>query len=56
VLNKLTKAHKQKLMDKGIVICRQITASPEVLNPLQLTAKRTKDILNEINQLTNENT
>lgn len=55
VLNKLTKAHKQKLMDKGIVICRQITASPEVLTPLQLTAKRTKNVLDEIHQLTNVN-
>ncbi|MCF8362620.1 MAG: restriction endonuclease [Prolixibacteraceae bacterium] len=52
VLNKLTKAHKQKLMDSGIVICRQITASPDVLKPLQMNDKRTKDVLDEILQLT----
>jgi len=52
VLNKLTKAHKQKLMDKGIVICRQITSSPCVLKPLQLTEKRIIDVLDEIELLT----
>lgn len=53
VLHNLTKEHKQKLMNKGIVICRQITAKPEVLQPLQLTSKRTDEVLNEIHKLTN---
>lgn len=53
VLHKLTKDQKQKLMNKGIVICRQISTNPDVLKPLQLTEKRTSDLLNEIHQLTN---
>ncbi|MDA3881170.1 MAG: ATP cone domain-containing protein [Prolixibacteraceae bacterium] len=53
VLHNLTNEHKQKLMNKGIVICRQVTASPDVLKPLQLTDKRTNDVLSEIHKLTN---
>lgn len=48
VLNNLSKAQKQQLMEKGVVICRQILANPDVLQGLQLNTKSRREILEEV--------
>lgn len=47
VLNSITKAQKQQLMDKGIVICRQIVDDPKVIDFLQLNSRKLTDLLDE---------
>lgn len=51
VLNNITKAQKQKLMDDGIVICRQLQNNQKVLDQFGLTSRKTKAILNEIENI-----
>lgn len=51
VLNELSDENKQKLMNKGIVICRQLTSNSEVLNSLQLSVSKYNAILKEIETL-----
>lgn len=51
VLNNLTKAQKQLLMDKGIVICRQIKSNPDLLNQLNLTTRKKNSLIKEIDIL-----
>lgn len=52
VLHALSDENKTKLMNKGIVICRQLTANSEALKALQLSQNNIKKILDEINTLT----
>ncbi len=51
VLHNLTKAQKQRLMDNGIVICRQIRENPEVLEPFQIKPKKLNSLMEEIDDL-----
>lgn len=53
-LTKLTKKEKQTLMEKGIVLCRQINKDPSVLNNISLSSKKTEMILKEIEDLCSE--
>ncbi len=48
ILNSLTKPQKQTLLDKGIVICRQVTEDQGVLDHLGLSQAKTAKIINEI--------
>ncbi len=50
-LTSLTNAHKQILMDKGIVICRQILRETSVLDSLNLSNKKYRALLEELNAL-----
>lgn len=50
-LTSLTKAHKSILMDKGIVICRQLSQEIEALDALSLTSNRRKKIIEELHDL-----
>ncbi|MBN2858148.1 MAG: restriction endonuclease [Candidatus Delongbacteria bacterium] len=47
VLSNLTKAQKQTLLNNGIVVCSQIIDDPKVLDLLQLTAPKLKNLLKE---------
>jgi hypothetical protein len=51
VLNHLSKAQKQQLMDKGIVICRQISTDPKVLEPLAMNTRKRNALLKEIKNI-----
>ncbi len=53
-LIKLTKKEKQTLMEKGIVLCRQINKDPSILNNINLSSKKTERILKEIEDLCSE--
>lgn len=53
-LTKLTKKEKQTLMEKGIVLCRQINKDPSVLNNIILSSKKRESILKEIEDLCSE--
>lgn len=46
-LTSLTKKEKARLLKESIVLCKEICERPEVLSVLDLTAKRTKEILQE---------
>lgn len=50
-LTSLTTAHKQALMEKGIVICRQILREPTALDSLNLSNKKYRALLEELNAL-----
>lgn len=50
-LSTLTKAHKAILMDRGIVICRQLSHNTAELNSLNLTHKKREKVLEELNDL-----
>ena len=52
VLHYLTHKQKQYLMEKGIVICRQITANPEILSTLHLTHIQEKHLMDELKEIT----
>ncbi len=46
-LASLTKAEKQKLIDKMIVLCKELCDKPEVLEEMGISLTRTKRIINE---------
>ncbi len=51
VLNSLSKRQKQILLEKGIVICRQILSDPESINVLHLNEKQKSKLISEIELL-----
>lgn len=51
VLTKLQLSEKQQLMEKGIVICRQLLENPEALSELGLEARRMQKLLEEVRYL-----
>lgn len=51
VLNNLTKAQKQQLMEVGVVVCRQIHTQPKVLDKLQLTNRKLSALLDEVKDI-----
>jgi len=51
VLHNLTKAQKQQLLEKGIVVCMQIRENPEVLTPFQIKPRKLNSLLKEIDDL-----
>ena len=50
-LTSLTKAHKALLMNKGIVICRQLSHDKTALNSLDLTPNKRRKVLEELHDL-----
>lgn len=50
-LSSLTKAHKAILMERGIVICRQVSQNEAELNALNLTKNRRRKVLEELHDL-----
>jgi Holliday junction resolvase-like predicted endonuclease len=50
-LTQLTKAHKQYLLKKGIVLCSELKNQPEELEALQIPATKQKKILMEAEDL-----
>lgn len=50
-LSSLTKAHKATLMERGIVICRQVSQNEAELNALNLTKNRRRKVLEELHDL-----
>jgi Holliday junction resolvase-like predicted endonuclease len=48
VLNQLSNIRKKILLEKDIVICRQLIEKPEVLEYLQLTTKEYRSLMNEL--------
>jgi hypothetical protein len=50
-LTSLTKAQKAKLMDQGIVICRQLLDRQEAIDTLGLTSRKRKKVLEELQDL-----
>ncbi|MDY0202324.1 MAG: ATP cone domain-containing protein [Tenuifilaceae bacterium] len=53
VLTGLGKREKQLLMDKGVVLCRQLAENSKTLNTLGLTESKIVSILKEVHDLTN---
>lgn len=51
VLHNLTKNQKQNLMDRGIVICRQIMEKKEVLDEFQLPERQYKNLMKELENI-----
>lgn len=51
ILTHLTKKDKEYLLEKGIVLCRQLQKTPEILNALSLKEKTKQNILNEVDDL-----
>ncbi|HZH72349.1 MAG TPA: restriction endonuclease [Mariniphaga sp.] len=51
VLANLSHKQKQELMDKGIVICRQLSSNPEILTTLNLTKSQIMNLMQELNEL-----
>ena len=52
-LSLLSKQDKQNILNKGIVLCREICDNPELLNDLGIAASKKKKILKEANELCN---
>ncbi|MDD3568904.1 MAG: restriction endonuclease [Bacteroidales bacterium] len=50
-LTELNKRDKQQLMDKGVVLCRQIVSNPKVLENIGLAKPKIAKILDEANDL-----
>lgn len=50
-LTNLTKAEKTKLLDTGIVLCRELHANPSLLTEIGIPQKRHKKILNDSKEL-----
>lgn len=50
-LKSLTQKEKQKLLDKGVVLCREIIDHPKVLEDLPLTQRRLNNIVKEAKAL-----
>lgn len=51
-LTQLTKAEKQQLMSKGIVLCKELKENPKLLDFLNLKASKMLSLKEEINDLT----
>ena len=49
----LSKQDKQNILNKGIVLCREICDNPELLNDLGIAASKKKKIMKEANELCN---
>ena len=52
-LSLLSKQEKQKILNKGIVLCREVCDNPTLLDDLSMTASKKKSILKEANDLCN---
>ncbi|CAM3268736.1 ATP cone domain-containing protein [Aequorivita lipolytica] len=52
-LSSLSKKGKIKILNKGIVLCREICDTPTLLDDLGITASKKKSILEEANELCN---
>jgi Holliday junction resolvase len=50
-LTTLTKAEKQHLIDKGVVLCKEICESPRLLDSLRIAKTRANNILKDCRQL-----
>ncbi len=50
-LTTLNKFEKSKLLEEGVVLCRQINKDPSLLNYLQLSNRKLKNVLNNIAEL-----
>ncbi|MDD4657172.1 MAG: restriction endonuclease [Bacteroidales bacterium] len=50
-LSSLTKAQKATLMERGVVICRQVSQNEAELNALNLTKNRRRKVLEELHDL-----
>ena len=53
-LSLLSKQDKLNILNKGIVICREICDNPELLNDLEIATSKKKRILREANELCNQ--
>lgn len=52
-LPSLSKQEKQKILNKGFVLCREICDNPTVLDALSMTASKKESILKDANELCN---
>lgn len=52
-LTELTKAEKQELLNKGIVLCRQLLEHTEIIETLNLKPQKRRKLLEEISDLCN---
>ena len=52
-LTNLTKAHKQFLLKKGVVLCSEILQNKTLLQPLQFSEKKTTKVMEEVRHLCN---
>ena len=50
-LTTLTKAEKSKLLDKGIVLCKELHENPALLEQIGVDKKRHKNILADSKEL-----
>ena len=50
-LTTLTKAEKSKLLDKGIVLCKEINENPSILEQIGIPKQRQKNILKDSEEL-----
>lgn len=53
-LTELNKREKQQLMDKGIVLCRQIVSNPKVLEDIGISKPKLSKVLDEATDLCKE--
>tara|TARA_R110002072_G_scaffold166080_1_gene319298 strand:+ start:5558 stop:6376 length:819 start_codon:yes stop_codon:yes gene_type:complete len=53
-LTTLTKNEKQQLLDKGIVLCTDLISHPKLINSLEISKRRQKNILHETHELCNK--
>lgn len=51
VLTTLTKGEIQTLLDKGLVLCRQLIQNPETLLSLNLTSAKSKKVAQELEEI-----
>jgi len=51
VLKQLLKKDKQLLLSSGIVLCSEILAKPEILNPFQLTKAKHNALMKELKEI-----
>ncbi|MDH3381904.1 MAG: restriction endonuclease [Flavobacteriaceae bacterium] len=54
-LNTITKAEKQQLLSKNIVLCKQLCSQTEVLNQMGISKTRNKNILEDAHALCKSN-
>ena len=50
-LTTLTKAEKTKLLDEGIVLCKELHESPKLLEKIEIDKKRHKKVLEDSREL-----
>jgi hypothetical protein len=53
-LTELSKSEKQQLMNKGIVLCRQVVGNPKVLQDVGVSKSKQAKVLAEANELCKE--